>query len=73
MMKTATDRTANSFELVAREWLAKHPINWVASHADKIIRRLERGLSILLSDNWHILSEVKDDLLENYDKRFNIN
>ncbi|BCA93910.1 integrase [Legionella antarctica] len=45
VMKTATaDRAANSFELVAREWFAKHSVNWVASHADKIIRRLERDV-----------------------------
>ncbi|MDA9271972.1 integrase arm-type DNA-binding domain-containing protein [bacterium] len=44
-MKTATiDRAANSFELVAREWFAKHSPNWVSSHADKIIRRLERDI-----------------------------
>jgi integrase len=45
VMKTATaDRAANSFELVAREWFAKHSSNWVASHTDKIIRRLERDI-----------------------------
>ncbi len=45
VMKTAsTDRAANSFELVAREWFAKHSSNWAASHADKIIRRLERDV-----------------------------
>jgi len=45
VMKTATaDRAANSFELVAREWFVKHSQNWVASHADKIIRRLERDI-----------------------------
>jgi integrase len=35
------DRAANSFEVVAREWFAKHEPNWAASHASKIIRRLE--------------------------------
>lgn len=45
VMKTATaDRAANSFELVAREWFVKHSSNWVVSHADKIIRRLERDV-----------------------------
>ena len=45
VMKTATaNRATNSFELVAREWFAKHSSNWVASHADKIIRRLERDV-----------------------------
>lgn len=45
VMKTASaNRATNSFELVAREWFAKHSVNWVASHADKIIRRLERDI-----------------------------
>ena len=45
VMKTASSaRAANSFELVAREWFAKHSSNWVASHSDKIIRRLERDV-----------------------------
>lgn len=38
------DRAANSFEIIAREWFAKHSPNWAASHADKIMRRLERDL-----------------------------
>lgn len=44
MKSASSDRAANSFELVAREWFAKHSSNWVASHADKIIRRLERDV-----------------------------
>ena len=35
---------ANSFEVVAREWLAKFSPNWVSSHTDKIKRRLERDI-----------------------------
>lgn len=38
------ERTGNSFEIVAREWFAKYSPNWVASHSDKIIRRLERDV-----------------------------
>ena len=38
------DKAANSFEVVAREWFAKHSPTWVASHADKIIQRLERDV-----------------------------
>jgi integrase len=34
----------NSFEAVAREWFAKYAPTWVDSHADKIIRRLERDI-----------------------------
>jgi integrase len=38
------ERAANSFEVVAREWFAKYATNWVASHADRIIRRFERDI-----------------------------
>ncbi|QPJ64809.1 MAG: integrase arm-type DNA-binding domain-containing protein [Candidatus Nitrohelix vancouverensis] len=31
----------NSFEVVAREWYAKHSSNWSAGHGDRILRRLE--------------------------------
>jgi integrase len=34
----------HSFETVAREWLAKHGKNWVASHVDRTLSRLERDL-----------------------------
>lgn len=33
-----------SFEAVAREWYAKYQPSWAASHAEKIIRRLERDV-----------------------------
>jgi len=43
--KTAqTDRAANSFEVVAREWFVKRSPNWSANHGDRIIRRLERDI-----------------------------
>ena len=38
------DRATNSFEAVGREWFAKHSPTWAKSHADKIIRRLERDI-----------------------------
>lgn len=38
------DRAANSFEVVAREWFAKQRANWVQSHADKILLRLENDV-----------------------------
>lgn len=38
------ERSANSFEFVAREWFAKHSPSWAASHADKIIKRLENDV-----------------------------
>lgn len=39
-----TDRAANSFEVIAREWYAKQSRNWAANHASKVIRRLELNL-----------------------------
>lgn len=35
---------ADSFEAIAREWFEKFSAGWVAGHADKIIRRLERDV-----------------------------
>ena len=35
---------ADTFEAIAREWFAKHAPKWAPSHADKIIRRLERDV-----------------------------
>jgi integrase len=39
-----SEKSANSFEVVAREWFGKFSKAWAASHADKIIRRLERDV-----------------------------
>ena len=39
-----TERAANSFETIAREWYAKFAPGWVTGHGDKIIRRLERDI-----------------------------
>ena len=38
------ERAANSFEVVAREWYAKHAPNWAEHHGDRIIRRFERDI-----------------------------
>jgi integrase len=38
------ERGANSFEIVAREWFEKYRPNWANSHAEKVIRRLERDV-----------------------------
>lgn len=38
------ERSANSFEVIAREWFAKESTQWASNHASKIIRRLERDL-----------------------------
>lgn len=40
----AVASATSSFESVAREWFSKYAPNWVASHSDKIIRRLERDI-----------------------------
>ncbi len=49
--KTATiERAANSFEVVTREWFAKHKINWAPAHASRIIRRFERDIFGWLGD-----------------------
>jgi integrase len=37
-------QTANTFEAVAREWLAKNKEGWAPSHHDKILGRLENDI-----------------------------
>ena len=49
MLKQVTKRASrvsaeNSFEAIAREWYAKFSGEWVPSHGEKIIRRLERDM-----------------------------
>ena len=39
--RSAKQSAENSFEAVARQWFAKMRPKWAASHADKVIRRLE--------------------------------
>lgn len=39
-----TERAANSFEVIAREWFAKNSASWASNHGDRIIRRLERDI-----------------------------
>jgi len=38
------DRAANSFEVIAREWIAKYSPTWAGSHSNKVIRRLENDV-----------------------------
>jgi len=38
------ERSANSFEVVAREWFAKHRDTWAKSYADNILARLENDV-----------------------------
>ena len=42
----SAERSANSFEVVAREWYAKHSPNWAPAHSSKIIRRFERDVFV---------------------------
>jgi integrase len=39
-----TERAANSFESIAREWYSKFSPEWAESHSSKIIRRLEKDV-----------------------------
>ena len=39
--KAANTKDIETFEVIAREWHAKFSQSWAASHADKILRRLE--------------------------------
>lgn len=34
----------NSFEVIVREWFAKHSLNWKEAHSSKIIARLENDI-----------------------------
>ena len=45
------ERAANSYEVVARGWYSKNATAWVASHGDRIIRRLERDTFPWLGGN----------------------
>ena len=44
MKQAADERSANSFEVISREWFVKYSSNWVKNHADKIIQRFERDI-----------------------------
>ena len=41
---TSVALAENSFEVVAREWFAKHSPNWKEAHSSKIIARLEHDI-----------------------------
>jgi integrase len=41
---TRTESAANSFEVIAREWFAKHQSTWAKSHAENILARLENDV-----------------------------
>lgn len=51
VMKTvAIERQANSFEVIAREWIMKKMPTWKESHSCTVIRRLERDIFPWLGD-----------------------
>ncbi|MGI9026608.1 MAG: tyrosine-type recombinase/integrase, partial [Burkholderiaceae bacterium] len=39
-----TEGAANSFEVVAREWIAKYSPTWAKSHSSKVVKRLENDV-----------------------------
>ncbi|OYV45609.1 MAG: hypothetical protein B7X10_05610, partial [Burkholderiales bacterium 21-58-4] len=60
--KAQKQATADTFESVAREWFGKRRVGWADSHAQKVIRRLERELFPWLGSR--PVSEIKPaDLL----------
>lgn len=48
--KATRTADADTFEAVAREWFARHAPKWAPSHADKVIRRLERDVFPWIGD-----------------------
>jgi hypothetical protein len=44
MKQVESDRSANSFEFIARKWFVKYSPNWVKSHSDKIMQRFVRDI-----------------------------
>ncbi len=38
------ESAANSFEVIAREWFAKHSKNWVPNHSNRVIRLFENNV-----------------------------
>jgi integrase len=52
-----TERAANSFEVVAREWYAKYSPNWAEHHGDRILRRFERDIFPWIGDR--PIAEIK--------------
>ncbi len=41
---TRAERSANSFEAVAREWFTKRSSNWATSYSSRILSRMERDI-----------------------------
>ncbi len=42
------EQSANSFEVITREWYAKHADNWASSHSQRVIRLFERDIFLWL-------------------------
>lgn len=45
-----TESAENNFEVIAREWFAKHSVNWVSSHSGRVIRLQERDIFPWIGD-----------------------
>ena len=45
-----TEGAANSFEVIAREWLAKHSPNWSSGHSTKVIAQFENHVFPWIGD-----------------------
>lgn len=52
-----SERGANTFEAVAREWFARHSPGWAKTHAEKIIARLENDVFPWLGNR--AIAEIK--------------
>lgn len=61
MKHARQERTANSLEIVFREWYAKHSPNWVKSHSTKIFQRFERDIFPWIGDK--PISDITPPLL----------
>ena len=48
--QSAALRSANSFEVIAREWFGRYSPNWAESHCKTVIGRLERDIFPWLGD-----------------------
>ena len=57
------ERGAHTFEVVAREWFARHSPNWSAGHSGSVIRQLERDVFPCIGDH-PVASIAAPQLLE---------
>ncbi|WP_299488795.1 integrase arm-type DNA-binding domain-containing protein [Acaryochloris sp. IP29b_bin.137] len=48
--QSAALRSANSFEVIAREWFSRYSQNWAVSHSKTVTRRLEKDIFPWMGD-----------------------